>query len=94
MATKNDSGKTRGAKVGTQKQTLQKQNNQLRQRVKQLEVECGRYREILRTWMTSRYTAEDLRRITADEDEATFQPLEQFVGELEAIVKGKRRRGA
>jgi hypothetical protein len=75
-------------------QGIEAENEQLKQRTRQLEAECAKYREVLRKLMISRFTPEDLRRITADEDGITFLPLQQFVGELEAIVKGKRKKGA
>jgi hypothetical protein len=73
---------------------LRAENQQLKRRMRQLEAECAKYREALRALITSKYSPEELRRITADENETTFQPLKQFVGELEAIVKGKRKKGA
>ena len=75
-------------------QDIEAENQQLKQRTQQLEAECAKYREALRALITSRYTPDELQRITADVDETTFQPLQQFVGELEAIVKRKRKKGA
>jgi DNA repair exonuclease SbcCD ATPase subunit len=75
-------------------QKLRAEIEQLKRRVQELQSECARYREACRTWIVSRYKRDDIRRIVAEDDEASFQPLEQFVGELEAIVKGKRKKGA
>ena len=95
-AQKKPSGKKtgQGEPLSSKSQDIAAENEQLKQRIRQVEAECTKYHEALRELIISRYTPEDLRRITADRDETTFQPLQQFVGELEAIVEGKRKKGA
>jgi hypothetical protein len=80
---------------------LESENKRLKRRVKELEktvgtaqAECTRYRKLAQSWMRAQFTSEELRRFTLDDDETDCQPLEQFVGELEAIVRRKRKKGA
>jgi hypothetical protein len=80
--------------LGSDDQKLVAENERLKRRVQELESECARYRETCRTWIEGRYTPDDIRRMVAQDAEAGFQPLGKFIGELEAIVKGKRKKGA
>jgi cell division septum initiation protein DivIVA len=80
--------------LGSSLQKLLAENEQLKQRVQELESECARYREACQAWIVERYTRDDIKRMVAKDAGACFQPLEHFIGELEAIVKGRRKKGA
>jgi len=43
-------------------------------------------------WLAAEHSPDQLRRWALDDDEAGCLPFDQFVGELEAIVKGKKKR--
>jgi hypothetical protein len=76
----------------------------LRQRVRDLEqgrdmdrmaladvrAEFAAYRRALADAAMRQYTEEQLRQFAQEEDETQCRTLDEFIGELEAVVKGKR----
>jgi hypothetical protein len=76
------------------------QLEQLHGRVAELERElaasrakCEEYRQFVLQWVSAQHSPEELRRFALDDDETGFQPLSQFVGELEAMLCA-RKKGA
>ena len=83
---------------------LRQENERLRQRVRELEDERDRerqslatlraeyaaYRHSLAAWARGQFTEAELRRFTEEEDEVKCLPLDQFIGELDEIIKGRQ----
>jgi hypothetical protein len=69
--------------------SLKTANQQLQKQVQELQAQCKNYRDLLQQLIPAPFTPEELIQFATDDDESKCQPLEQFIGELEAIVRKK-----
>ncbi len=87
----NTDGIIPGAKDG--QAALSRENERLRQRTLELEkalAETQRqrdeYKELVRTWTSGKLTLDQVIQFAQDDDETGCLPLEDFIGELRAMV--------
>jgi hypothetical protein len=83
-----------GAKKFSNPTSLKTANENLKEQVQKLQTQCKNYRELLQQLIPAPFTPDDLLEFTKPVDETKCQPLEQFVGELEAIFRNTRKKGA